>query len=157
MHFVIITITAGVSISKRETVAKCQDPSYTYFEGSWCKTLTSMNVLCSNAKNGNVRVRKLSEQSCNPDEHCVDFLLNDEVQNAMCVPYQSTIGFTTYGTNGQPIQVYKAYGNVNYQAQSLRKIQDMLMKADANAYIVLLSTIGKGAQVEDIEPVILQN
>src|SRR4051794_23406876 len=95
---VIITITAGVSISKRETVATCPNQAYPLFVGSWCKTLTSMTVLCSdNNNNANVRVNRLFEQQCNPNEHCVDFVLSNEVPFAMCVPVRKLLTWT----NGQ--------------------------------------------------------
>ncbi|CAB4389819.1 unnamed protein product [Rhizophagus irregularis] len=138
---VIITTTAGVSIpsiSKRETVAKCPDPNYPVFVGSFCKTLQTMTVECKNGNN----VRASHDQQCNQGENCIDFLLSDEVPFAMCIPVSKllhwtngnyndkvcsgtirfdsgtngesiSIGLNTYDTNGNPIQVFDVVGRVN--------------------------------------------
>jgi len=140
---VIITTTAGVSIpsiSKRDTVAKCQDRNFPIFERSTCKTLHSMTVQCKNVNN----VRRDVEQQCNPGENCVDFLLSDEVPFAMCVPVNKllqwtnghynnqvcsgtirfdtgtngesiSMGINIYDTNGNLIQVHDVVGRVNKQ------------------------------------------
>ncbi|CAG8731629.1 11700_t:CDS:1, partial [Rhizophagus irregularis] len=212
---VIITTTAGVSIStisKRETVARCPDRNFPVFVGSFCKTETSMTVQCKNGNN----VMASHQQQCNPSEKCIDFVLNDEVPFAMCVPRSKllswtngnhndkvcsgtirfdsgatsetiTIGFNTYDTNGNPIQVFDVVGRVNNQqigevenqhnySQIINnyKLHDIVSfcfmpgisdpndpafanEVIAYAYIVRLSSIGKVAQFTDIEPVISLN
>ncbi|GET04633.1 hypothetical protein GLOIN_2v1481340 [Rhizophagus clarus] len=141
---VIITTTAGLSIpsiSKRDTVAKCPDNNFPVFVGSSCKTQHSMIVQC---KNANTNVRASHEQQCNQGENCIDFLLNDDVAFAMCVPVNKllqwtngntddefcsgtirfdsgasgdsiSIGLNTYDTNGNPIQVFDMVEKVNNQ------------------------------------------